>query len=73
MMSLGKLKLNPEFIVFGSKAQCQKISSHFLVSIFGNLLHPADFVKNLGVWFDEDFSFSETLQEDLQSMLSSDV
>ena len=42
-MSLSKLKLNPEkteFIVFSSKAQRQKISSHFPVSILGSLLHP---------------------------------
>ena len=61
-MSHSKLKLNPEkteFIVFGSKAQCQKISSHFPVSILGSLLHPVDSVRNLGVWFDVEFSFSE--------------
>ena len=57
-MSLSKLKLNPEkteFIVFGSKAQRQKISSDFPVSILGSLLHPVDSVRNLGVWFDADF------------------
>ena len=62
---LSKLKLNPEkteFIVFGSKAQCQKISSHFPVSILGSLLHPVDSVRNLGVWFDADFSFSEHIK-----------
>ena len=51
-MSLSNLKLNPEkteFIVFGSKAQCQKISSHFPVCILGSLLHPVDSVRNLGV------------------------
>ena len=72
-MSLSKLKLNPEkteFIVFGSKAQCQKISSHFLVSILGSLLHPVDSVRNLGVWFDADFSFSEHI---LQTVLPSDA
>ena len=61
-MSLSKLKHNPEkteFIVFGSKAQCQKISSHFPVSILGSLLHPVDSVRNLGEWFDAEFSFSE--------------
>ena len=61
-MSLSKLKLNPEkteFIVFGSKAQCQKISSHFPVSILPSLLHPVDSVRNLGVWFDAHFSFTE--------------
>ena len=59
-MSRSKLKLNPEkteFIVFDSKAQRRKISSHFPVSIF--LLHPVDSVRNLGVWFDAEFSFSE--------------
>ena len=61
-MSLSKLKLNPEkteFIVFGSKVQHWKISSHFPVSILGSLLHPVDLVRNLGVWFDAEFSFSE--------------
>ena len=61
-MSLSKLKLNPEkteFIVFGSKAQRQKISSYFTVSILGSLLHPVDSVRNLGVWFDAEFSLSE--------------
>ena len=48
-----------EFIVFGSKAQCHKIFSHFPVSTLGSLLHPVDSVKNLGVWFDAEFSFSE--------------
>ena len=37
----------------------KKISSHFLVSILGSLLHPVDSVRNLGVWFDAEFSFSE--------------
>ena len=45
--------------IFGSKAQCQKISSHFPVSILDSLLHPVDSVRNLGVWFDAEFSFSE--------------
>ena len=61
-MSLSKLKLDPEkteFIVFGYKAQRQKISSHFPVSILGSLLYPVDSVRNLGVWFDAEFSFSE--------------
>ena len=51
-MSLSKLKLNlekTEFIVFGSKVQRQKISSHFPVGILGSLLHPVDSVRNLGV------------------------
>ena len=51
-----------EFIVFGSKAQCQKISSHLPVSVLGSLLHPVDSVRNLGVWFDADFSYSEHIK-----------
>ena len=66
-IALSKLKLNPEknpeFIVFGSKGQCQKISYHFPVNIHGSLLHPTDIVRNLGVWFDADFSFSEQVQK----------
>ena len=42
--------------------QRQKISSHFPVSILGSLLHPVDSVRNLGVWFDADFSFSEHIK-----------
>ena len=58
-MALKKLKLNPEkteFIVFGSKAQHQKISADFPVSILGSLLHPLS--KNLVVcvWFDAEYS-----------------
>ena len=48
--------------MFGSKAQRQKISSHFPVSILGSLLHPVDSVRNLGMWFDADFSFSEHIK-----------
>ena len=54
-----KLKHNPEkteFIVFGSKFQCQKILSYFLVTILGSLLHLVDSVRNLGVLFDAEFS-----------------
>ena len=66
MMALSKLKLNPGktvFIVFGSKAQRQKISYHFSVSVLGSLHHPVDFVKNLGMWFDAEFSFSEHVKK----------
>ena len=56
-----KLKLNPdktEFIVFGSKSQREKLNQSFPVNILGNLISPIDAVRNLGVWFDSDFSFS---------------
>ena len=51
-MSLSKLKLNPEkteFIVFGSKAQHQKISSNIPVSILGSLLYPVDLTPEVAV------------------------
>ena len=60
-LSTNKFKLNPdktEFIVFGSKSQCEKLNHSFPVNILGNLISPVDAVRNLGVWFDSDFSFS---------------
>ena len=39
-----------------------EISSHFPVSILGSLLHPVDSVRNLRVWFDADFSFTENVK-----------
>ena len=50
-MSSSKLKLNPEkteFIVFGSENQRSKLNHLFPANIVGNLLHPAQRVKNLG-------------------------
>ena len=73
-MAVGKLKFNPdktEFIVFVSKAQHKKLSSHFPVNVLGSLLHPADIVKNLGVWFDADFSFSEHVKKTCKAASSS--
>ena len=60
-LSTNKLKLNPdktEFIVFGSKSQREKLNQSFSVNILGNLISPIYAVRNLGVWFDSDFSFS---------------
>ena len=65
-MGLSQLRLNPEkteFIVFGSKAQCQKISFHFPVSILGSLLHRLTLETNLGVWCDAEFPFSEHVKK----------
>ena len=60
-LSTNKLKLNldkTEFIVFGSKSQREKPNHSFPVDILGNLISPVDAVRNLGLWFDSDFSFS---------------
>ena len=64
-MSANKLKLNPdktEFIVFGTRHQRKNLSKHFPVHILGEPLQPADSVRNLGVWFDSDFSLSKHVQ-----------
>ena len=34
----------------------------FRINILGNPLHPTKSVRNLGVWFDSDFSFSKHIQ-----------
>ena len=65
MMSASKLKLNPdktEFILFGSKKQRESLNACFPIDILGNPLHPTESVRNLGVWFDSDFSFSKHIQ-----------
>ena len=57
-----KLKLNADktdFIIFGSKSQQKKLNPFFPVNILGESLIPSDAVKNLGVWFDSDFSFTK--------------
>ena len=64
-MSASKLRLDPdktEFIVFGSKRQRDKLKAYFPSTIFDSPLCPAEPVKNLGVWFDSDFSLSKHVQ-----------
>ena len=66
-MSASKFKLNPdktEFIVFFSKRQRDKLKAYFPSTILGSPLCPAlsESVKNLGVWFDSDFSLSKHVQ-----------
>ena len=64
-MSASKLKLNPdktEFILFGSKKQRERLNACFPINILGNPLHPTESFRNLGVWFDSDFSFSKHIQ-----------
>ena len=64
-MSASKLKLNPdetEFTLFGSKKQRERLNVCFPIDILGISLHPTKSVRNLGVWFDYDFSFSKHVQ-----------
>ena len=70
-MSTSKLKLNPdktEFIIFGSKRQRNELNACFPIDILGSPLCPVDSVKNLGVWFDSDFSLSQACSECLQKL-----
>ena len=56
------VKLDPdktEFIIFGAHAQVKILDPHFPVRIFCNSMHPTVVVKNLGVWFDANFSFAD--------------
>ena len=56
------IKLNPdktEFIIFGSHAQLKELDPYLPVRIFGNFMHLAVVVKNLGIWFDANFSFAD--------------
>ena len=60
-MDYSKLKLNPdktEFIVFGSKVLCNKLSHIFPVNNIGNISSPSDKVRNLAVIFDSSCRFS---------------
>ena len=64
-LSVNKLKLNPdktELVAFGTKGQRNNLSKYFPVHILGESLQPADSVRNLGVWFDSDFSLSKHVQ-----------
>ena len=63
-MALSKLKLNPdktEFIVFGTPAQQESLKHIYPIDILGNLLHPSNCVRNLGVLFDSGLSFSKQI------------
>ena len=64
-MSASKLKLNldkTEFMLFVSTKQRERLNACFPIAILGNPLHPTESVRNLGVWFDSDFSFSKHVQ-----------
>ena len=59
-LSTNKLKLNAdktELFIFGSKTQHEKLNKSLSVNILGNFLSPAEVVRNLGVWFNSNFSF----------------
>ena len=55
--SLTQKKLNLLFLAL--RLSVRRFPPIFLLVYLGSLLHPVDSVRNLGVWFDADFSFSE--------------
>ena len=65
-----KLKLNPdktEFILIGSPKNCKQLLPHFPINILGNQVSPAQSVRNLGVVFDSNFSFSNHVSQIIKS------
>ena len=58
-MGNNKLKLNPdkmEFIVIGDDQIRSSLKSCFPLSLLGNIMEPAELVKNLGVILDTENS-----------------
>ena len=69
-MSANKLKLNPEkteFILIGSKNNRKQLLPYFPINILGNQVSPAQSVRNLGVVFDSNFSFSDHVSQVIKS------
>ena len=69
-MFTNKLKLNPdktEFILIGSKNNRKQLLPHFPINILGNQVSPAQSVKNLGVMFDSNFTFSDHVSQVIKS------
>ena len=70
-MSENKLKLNPEFTVFGAKDRNKWLSDSFPVNILGNCPSPTVVVRNLGVLFDAKFCFTNHINSVIKSCVIS--
>ena len=69
-MFTNKLKFNPdktEFILIGSKNNRKQRLPYFPINILGNHVSPAQSVKNLGVVFDSNFTFSDHMSQVIKS------
>ena len=69
-MFSNKLKLNPEkieFILIDSKNNRKQLLPHFLINILGNQVSPTQSVRNLGLVFDSNFSFSDHVSQIIKS------
>ena len=69
-MFANKLKLNPDktkFILIGSPKNRNQLLPHFRINILGNQVLPAQSVRNLGVVFDSNFTFSNHVSQVIKS------
>jgi hypothetical protein len=69
-MANNRLKLNPdktEFILIGTEHNRDQLSPLFPTNILGSNLKPVDKVRNLGVIFDSDLSFSQHISSVIKS------
>ena len=65
-----KLKLNPdktEFILIGSQKNRNQLLPHFPINILGNQVSQAQSVRNLGVVYDSNFTFSNHVSQVIKS------
>ena len=69
-MFINKLNLSPdktELILIGSKNNHKQLLPHCPINILGNQVSPAQSVKNLGVVFDSNFTFSDHVSQVIKS------
>ena len=69
-MFANKLKLNPdktEFILIGSRKNRNQLLPHFPINILGNQVSPEQSVRNLGVVFESNFTFSNHISQVIKS------
>ena len=69
-MAANKFKLNPdktEFILIGSKYSRKQLHSLFPIDILVNKVAPASNVKNLGVVFDPNLTFTDHISQVIKS------
>ena len=62
-MFTNKLKFNPDKTEFILKNNRKQLLPHFPINILGNQVTPAQSVKNPGVVFDSDFTFSDHVSQ----------
>ena len=72
----GKLKLNPDklsLVFLDLQFSIKRLNTISPVNELGNLLHPAEKVRNVGVFFDGDFSCAVHVSNVARILLFSSV